>query len=204
MSASPPDLDEPEVPSGTHLAELLRGENSAWARLCREIREMLKAVARKRLHTEIEILIDPSDCVQKAMTKAYWSRPRFRGTRLVQFYSWLVRIVINQAHTDNRFWGRRTCQQLPLTKGSASSRLIEPVEEPPADPKTEIDLLFTALARLPEAQREAVRLRKLEGWTVQEIASHLNRSDEATAGLIKRGMVRLVKLMKAEKCPEGP
>jgi RNA polymerase sigma-70 factor (ECF subfamily) len=203
MSASPRDIDEPEVPSGTHLAELLRGENSAWARLCREIREMLKAVARKRLRTDVEILIDPSDCVQKAMTKAYRSRPRFRGKRLVQFYSWLVRIVINQAHTDNRFWGRRTCQQLPLTKGSASDRM-QPVQEAPTDPNTEIDRLFTALARLPEAQREAVRLRKLEGWSVQEIASHLNRSDEATAGLIKRGMVRLVKLMKAEKCPEGP
>jgi len=201
MSASPRDVDEQEVPSGILLAALIRGENSAWARLYREIRELLKAVARKRLHRDVETLIDPSDCVQKAMTKAYRNRPGFRGTRLIQFHSWLVRIVINQVHTDNRFWGPRTCQQLPLTKGSASSKLF-PVQQEPADPKTEVDRLLTAIERLPEAQRDAVKMRKLERKSVDEIAAHLGRSKEATAGLIKRGMIRLAEMLTAEKRPE--
>src|SRR5262249_57318434 len=47
--------------------------------------------------------------------------------------------------------------------------------------------LAEALATLPADQREAVRLRHLEGWALADIAQHLGRSPAATAGLIKRG-----------------
>jgi RNA polymerase sigma-70 factor (ECF subfamily) len=44
---------------------------------------------------------------------------------------------------------------------------------------------------LPDDQREAVRLRHLEGWALADIAQHLGRTPAATAGLIKRGMQAL-------------
>jgi RNA polymerase sigma-70 factor, ECF subfamily len=47
------------------------------------------------------------------------------------------------------------------------------------------------LESLPEIQREAVRLRHLEGWHVDRIARQLNRSLPAAAGLIKRGLAAL-------------
>jgi RNA polymerase sigma-70 factor (ECF subfamily) len=52
-------------------------------------------------------------------------------------------------------------------------------------------LLMQALRVLPDDQREAVRLRHLEGWALTDIARHLGRSSAATAGLIKRGMQAL-------------
>jgi len=51
--------------------------------------------------------------------------------------------------------------------------------------------LAQALAALPDDQREAVRLRHLEGWALAEIAVRVGRSSAATAGLIKRGMKAL-------------
>jgi RNA polymerase sigma-70 factor (ECF subfamily) len=51
--------------------------------------------------------------------------------------------------------------------------------------------LVRALAALPEDQREAVRLRHLEGWPLTAIAEKLDRSLAAAAGLIKRGMQTL-------------
>jgi RNA polymerase sigma-70 factor (ECF subfamily) len=51
--------------------------------------------------------------------------------------------------------------------------------------------LADALDRLPQDQRTAVRLRHLEGWSLAEIAEHLNRTPAAAAGLIKRGMEAL-------------
>ena len=51
--------------------------------------------------------------------------------------------------------------------------------------------LAQALAALPDDQREAVRLRHLEGWPLDDIARHLGRTPAATAGLIKRGMKAL-------------
>jgi RNA polymerase sigma-70 factor (ECF subfamily) len=51
--------------------------------------------------------------------------------------------------------------------------------------------LAEALTTLPADQREAVRLRHLEGWALADIARSLGRSPAATAGLIKRGMQAL-------------
>ena len=53
------------------------------------------------------------------------------------------------------------------------------------------ELLSQALTELPDDQREAVRLRHLEGWALADIARYLRRSNAATAGLIKRGMQAL-------------
>ena len=42
--------------------------------------------------------------------------------------------------------------------------------------------------RLPDDQREAVRLRHLEGWSLAQLAQHFGRGESAVAGLIKRGL----------------
>jgi RNA polymerase sigma-70 factor (ECF subfamily) len=58
--------------------------------------------------------------------------------------------------------------------------------------------LAAMLESLPEAQREAVRLRHLEGWPLERIAEALDRSVVATAGLIKRGLKRLRQQMSPD------
>ena len=56
--------------------------------------------------------------------------------------------------------------------------------------------LCDALERLPEAQREAVRLHYLENRKLVEIAEQLDRSPSAVAGLLKRGLSKLRALMQ--------
>ena len=51
--------------------------------------------------------------------------------------------------------------------------------------------LVGALGKLPDAQREAVMLHYWTGWTLVQIATHLGRSREAVAGLLKRGLRQL-------------
>jgi RNA polymerase sigma-70 factor (ECF subfamily) len=51
--------------------------------------------------------------------------------------------------------------------------------------------LSAALARLPDAQRQALELRYFQGWSLAQIAQHLNRSQAAAAGLLKRGLQQL-------------
>ena len=48
--------------------------------------------------------------------------------------------------------------------------------------------LAMLLGKLPQDQREALRLRYLEGKTLLEIAERLDRSEMAVAGLLKRGL----------------
>ena len=56
-----------------------------------------------------------------------------------------------------------------------------------------------ALQTLPEAQREAVRLRHLEGCSLAQIAERLGRTEAATAGLLKRGLAKLREKLKDER-----
>jgi RNA polymerase sigma-70 factor (ECF subfamily) len=51
--------------------------------------------------------------------------------------------------------------------------------------------LAEAIDRLPEAQREALTLHHLHGWTLKAIAERMEKSFAAVAGLIKRGLRRL-------------
>jgi RNA polymerase sigma factor (sigma-70 family) len=51
--------------------------------------------------------------------------------------------------------------------------------------------MMQALARLPEAQREALVLRHCENWSLADISRHLNRTPAAVAGLLKRGLKQL-------------
>jgi RNA polymerase sigma-70 factor (ECF subfamily) len=51
--------------------------------------------------------------------------------------------------------------------------------------------LADALAKLPEAQREALTLRYCLGWSLAEISTHLGRTPAAISGLLKRGARQL-------------
>ena len=56
--------------------------------------------------------------------------------------------------------------------------------------------LADALAKLPEAQREALVLQNWHGWSLAEIGEHMDRSPAAVAGLIKRGLGQLRGLLE--------
>ena len=49
-------------------------------------------------------------------------------------------------------------------------------------------VLATCLAHIPETQREAIRLRYLEGMSLKEISERIEKSEMAVAGLLKRGL----------------
>lgn len=51
--------------------------------------------------------------------------------------------------------------------------------------------LAASLGQLPEPQQAALILHYWSGWTLSEIAEHLQRSRDAVAGLIKRGVQTL-------------
>src|SRR5262249_24289309 len=83
---------------------------------------------------------------------------------------------------DSHGGGAPLKQDLDAHVSSPSQKVIRAEQE---------GRLSQALGALPDGQREAVRLRHLEGWPLANIALHLGRSPAATAGLIKRGMKTL-------------
>jgi RNA polymerase sigma-70 factor (ECF subfamily) len=56
--------------------------------------------------------------------------------------------------------------------------------------------LADALAQLPEAQRCAVELRHLQGWSLNAVAAHMKRTPAGVAGLLHRGILKLRALLQ--------
>ena len=56
--------------------------------------------------------------------------------------------------------------------------------------------LVQALDQLPPEQREAVELRHLEQLTVKQASERMNRSEQSVAGLLRRGLSQLRKLLQ--------
>ncbi len=51
--------------------------------------------------------------------------------------------------------------------------------------------LTSALAQLPDDQRQALELYYLQGCTVAEVAEVMARSERSIAGLVRRGLQKL-------------
>jgi RNA polymerase sigma factor (sigma-70 family) len=53
-------------------------------------------------------------------------------------------------------------------------------------------LLFAeALARLPDRMREVIVLKHCQGWTLERIAKHTERTIPGVASLLRRGLAQL-------------
>ena len=56
--------------------------------------------------------------------------------------------------------------------------------------------LPNAMAGLPDTQREALVLKHWHGWSLKQIAEHLDRTPAAVAGLLKRGLKQLREIVR--------
>jgi RNA polymerase sigma-70 factor (ECF subfamily) len=122
------------------------------------------------------------DAVQDAFVKAYSALARFEGRS--SFFTWLYRLVMNQCLDARR--RDKSGQELAFEEGGgleldAEASLL-PVPEvdgvsfAPAATlmrKELLDHLARAVDRLPEAARETLLLREVEGLSYAEIATAL-------------------------------
>ena len=95
--------------------------------------------------------------------------------RGVPFFAWLVRLARNVA-IDHLRANRVTPTENVLDPGSSAGFDLDRVES-----------VRTALAALPDEQREVVVLRHVVGLTPGEIADRMGRTESAIHGLHHRG-----------------
>ena len=165
-------------------------------------RDYLRFLARLQLDVRLRGLLDPSDLVQQTLLEAYQKRAQFRGAGDAERAAWLRRILahnladaLRAAGRDRRDVGRRRSLEQAL---DASSRRLEaflaadvPSPGDQAERQERALRLAEAMARLPEAQREALVLQHWHGWSIARIGAHLGRTPAAVAGLLKRGLKQL-------------
>jgi RNA polymerase sigma-70 factor (ECF subfamily) len=177
----------------------LRGDREALGRLLEAERTALHRLAERQLAGRIAVRMDASDVVQQAFLEAYRSFPQFVGQDARELVAWLQRILDNKIATairDHALLQKRNVSREQSMDDSheGGAPLKQGLDAGHSSPSQkairgeEAERLGQALTALPADQREAVRLRHLEGWPLADVAQHLGRSLTATAGLIKRGM----------------
>lgn len=139
---------------------------------------------------------DAEDVLQETFLKAYANLERFQGNS--RFYTWLVRIAVNEALMKLR--KRRGDRWVSLdARVEADENEFRPreIEDWGDNPeqryeKRELqEILDEALGRLEPAYRTVVILRDRESFSTEETAALLNLSVPAVKSRLLRGRLKL-------------
>lgn len=162
----------------------------------------LRMLARTRMRQALRAKVGASDMVQQVMVQAVEGLDGFRGSTEAEFRGWLRQILARHLchldrdfHRDKRDIRRERSMQQKLDHSSL--RLEGLLAGDGASPSQNVARgerllqVAAAIERLPESQREAVRLHYLEDLKLREVASRLEKSTGAVAGLLHRGMKTL-------------
>jgi len=170
-------------------------------------RPYLRALAGAQFPRQLRGFLDPSDVVQKTLLRAHEKLALFQGTTTGELAAWLRRILTNVL-TDELRRAAAAARDVALEQSigpaveQSSARLEAWLAGDGASPseqavrQEELLRLAEALAQLPEDQRNALELQKLQGCSVEAIAREMGRTKSAVGGLLRRGMRRLRELMQ--------
>lgn len=132
---------------------------------------------------------EAEDITQLVFAKLMTAIVRYED-RGVPFFAWLLRLAHNL-----------TIDQMRANRLTPSETVIDPEESSGAD-MDRTQVLRSALALLPEEQREVVILRHVVGMSPGEIADRMGRSEGSIHGLHHRGRRALQR--ELERLNSGP
>ena len=139
---------------------------------------------------------DAEDITQEVFVQVYQSVSSFKGE--ARFSTWLYRISISKAldHEKKRKRKKRFAFMLSLFSEKDETQ-YHPIEfNHPGimlDNKEKAGELFKALKKIPNNQRIAFTLNKIEGLNNQEIAAIMNTTFYAVESLLARAKANLKK-----------
>jgi RNA polymerase sigma-70 factor (ECF subfamily) len=155
-----------------------QGDQDAYRELLDDLVPMLRAVIRRRVANVNEI----DDIVQDVLLAVHRARHTYDPARPLEPWVFAIARNVTIDHARRRLarsgW-EVTVEQLPDAPGEADAPLAPRLDE--------------ALARLPAAQREAFRMLKLEGLSVDAAAERAG----TTPGALKVRAHRAYKALRA-------
>src|SRR5262245_44861964 len=165
-------------------------------------RDYLLALARMQLGGRLPGKLDASDVVQQCLLEAHQKQTQFRGGTDAELAAWLRQLLACTLADALRGFGRAKRdaareRSLEAAVEESSVRLASWLATNQSSPSQkavrheEAVRVAGALARLPEAQRQALELRYWQGMSLAEISQKLGRTTTAVAGLLKRGLQQL-------------
>lgn len=175
-------MDEPE-----EIRALQQGDGEAFHRL-------VAAFSVKIYHLSLSILQhaeDAEDVTQEVFTTVYLSIGQFQGD--AQLSTWIYRITVNKCQEHLRKKSRKKrfgfLTSLDKAEQTQPAAYLHPGTE--LENKERAAILFSAINRLPENQRLAFTMHKLEGIPYEAIAQILELSLSSVESLLFRARKNL-------------
>lgn len=191
-------------------ADLIRraraGDQAALGQLLASYREQLRTQADQTLDPRVKVRLDASDLVQQTCLSAINQIEHFVGEDAAQFGAWLRKIhernILNAVRQQRETLARTVVRNEPLPdSGLEDGGLATPSQL--AMRQEEAARLEAALAQLPPAQRDVLRLRYLLGHTLEQVSGELGITREAVVWQMQLGLKQLRRLL-AEPPPQHP
>ena len=185
------------------------GDDTALGRLLERYRAYLTLLARLQIGRRLQGKADPADMVQETFLEAARHFAQFRGETEPELTCWLRQILATcLAHLVRRFYGtqardvrlERTLEDEMDHSSRAIDRGLIAEQSSPSQTaarREQAVLLADALEVLTPDYREVIILRHLEGLTVPEVATRMNRSLDSVEKLWVRALPRLRRALGA-------
>jgi RNA polymerase sigma-70 factor (ECF subfamily) len=189
---------------------MARDNKGALGQLLERYRNYLLLLARLHIGRRLQGKVDAADLVQETFLEAHRAFPQFRGTSEGELVSWLRKILAgNLAGLLRRYLGtqrrdvRLECDlalELDHSSRVLDSGLVAPLSSPShqASRREQAVLLADALGKLPDAYREVIILRHLEGLSFPEVAGRMQRTVHSVKNLWVRALGQLRRSLGGE------
>ena len=180
-------MNQPEL-----IVQLQQGDESAFTKLVDEWQDMVYNTAV----SIVQNAADADDITQEVFIQVYKSISSFKGDS--KFSTWLYRITLGKAldHEKKKKRQKRFGFVQSLFGGGEDEQVHAVEFNHPGvqlEKKEKAGELFNALKLIPDNQRIAFTLHKLEGQSYREIAEIMNTSLYAVESLIGRAKTNLKK-----------
>ena len=180
------------------LKSLQEGQPEAFEALVLEYQDRVVGTCCRFVHNPQ----DAEDVAQEVFVEIYRSIGQFRGQS--QLSTWIYRIAVTKSLDFVRRMNRK--KRLGQVKRllGFEDQTHEAVFEAPdsSEPCEQLEtqerreLLYRAIETLPESQRVAVLLHKMEQLSIAEVARIMGTTGSAVESLLHRARKRLAKVLK--------
>jgi RNA polymerase sigma-70 factor (ECF subfamily) len=202
-------MSKPIGPVAESLLDQARaGDVQALGQLLESYRAYLTLMAQLQIGRRLQGKVDAADVVQDAFLGAHRDFGQFRGTTEKEFLGWLRQILAYVLANLVRYYQGaqrrdvRLERQLTIELDQSSHALDRGLVADQSSPsqqaarREQAVLLAEALARLPEAWRDLLVLRHLEGLTFPEVAQRLGRTVDSVKKQWPRALASLRRVME--------
>lgn len=195
------------------VAKIRTGDVAALAEYLSARRPQLTAFIIKHLGPALRSKVEPDDIFQETSVEAVRALPLAQLTER-DVFGWLCQIAERKMiDAHRRFFDaqkRSAAREVPIgASGDDSQRvalidmLVASMTSPSAAFSRDVRhvQLLEALAKLPDDQREALRLRYVEALPSKQIAERLGKTDGAVRVMLTRSLARLQQILGPQAQP---